>query len=173
MQKNIQGCTKRTFPGCVKFDQKVVYCLPTARRKAQYHMGGPILPKFVQQRQGREFSKLICQQGGELENMPPQGGELENMPPQGGELKNMPPWSCNNQGGELENSPPCWANIRTFAISALPFDIANSAPPPLGYQKISRPRATLCPPRAAYCRPRASSLRLYGPLAAIGSPWVT
>ena len=39
---------------------------------------------------------------------------------------------------------------------ALPYDIANSAPPPLGYWKSCHPRAILCRPRAAYCRQRAA-----------------
>ena len=58
-------------------------------------------------------------------------------------------------------------------ILALPYDIANSAPLPLGYWKICHPRATLRRLLAGNCRPRASSLRLYGPLAAICSPWAT
>ena len=52
-------------------------------------------------------------------------------------------------------------------------DIANSAPPPLGYWKSFHPRAILCHPLAANCCPRASSLRLYGPLAAICGPRAT
>ena len=30
-----QGCTKRTFPCCVKLGEKVAFCLPTEGRKAQ------------------------------------------------------------------------------------------------------------------------------------------
>ena len=29
----IQGCTKITFPGCVKLGEKVAFCLPTAGRR--------------------------------------------------------------------------------------------------------------------------------------------
>ena len=32
----IQGCTKRLFPGCVKWYEKVVFCLPTAGRRTQF-----------------------------------------------------------------------------------------------------------------------------------------
>ena len=32
----LQNCTKRTFPGCVKWGDKVVFCLPIARRRTQF-----------------------------------------------------------------------------------------------------------------------------------------
>ena len=34
--KLLQGCTKRFFPGCVKLNEKVALCLPTAGKTAQF-----------------------------------------------------------------------------------------------------------------------------------------
>ena len=36
MCKRLQGCTKRLFPGCVKLDERVAFCLPTAGRRTQF-----------------------------------------------------------------------------------------------------------------------------------------
>ena len=30
------GCPKKTIPGCVKLDEKVAFCLPTAGRRTQF-----------------------------------------------------------------------------------------------------------------------------------------
>ena len=32
----VQGCTQRLFPGCVKLDESVLFCLPTAGRRTQF-----------------------------------------------------------------------------------------------------------------------------------------
>ena len=57
----LQGCTKRNFPGCVKLDEKLAFCLPTVSRRIQLsntysHNPGELFWYFLcspAQRQGR------------------------------------------------------------------------------------------------------------------------